>query len=135
MKLQKAPLVGRSAELEIDLTGPAITDWNLLGSANLTLTDNSQRQFRLNIKGSGNVMATGAVETVELKISGSGSAQLKSLVAKSAEIEIRGSGGAQLTAETNAAVSISGSGNVELFGHPNLSRSEVRGSGRIIEEP
>jgi len=128
-------LVERAPDLEIDLTGPAITDWKLLGSANLTLTDISQRRLQLNIKGSGNVMATGAVETVGLKISGSGKAQLKSLVAKSAEIEIRGSGGTQLTAETNAEVSIYGSGNVELFGRPNLSRSEVRGSGRIITVP
>jgi hypothetical protein len=128
-------LVGRSPELEIDLTGPAITDWKLLGSANLTLTDISQRQLQLNIKGSGNVIVAGAVEAVELKISGSGKAQLKSLVAKSAEIEIRGSGGTQLTAETSADVSIYGSGNVELFGHANLGRSEVRGSGRIIKVP
>ena len=128
-------LAGRSPELEIDLTGPAITDWKLLGSANLTLTDISQRQLQLNIKGSGNVMATGAVEAVGLKISGSGKAQLKSLLAKTAVIEIRGSGGTQLTAETNAEVSISGSGDVELFGHPNLSRSEVRGSGKIVEVP
>jgi carbon monoxide dehydrogenase subunit G len=71
-----------------------------------------------------NVMATGAVETVGLKISEAGNAQLKSLVAKSAEIEIRGSGSTQLTAEMNADVSISA--------HPNLSRAEVRGSGRII---
>jgi hypothetical protein len=126
-------LVRGSPELEIDLTGPAITNWKLLSSADLTLTDISQRQFRLNIEGSGNVIATGAVETVGLKISGSGNARLKSLVAKSAEIEVRGSGGAQLTAEMNAEISISGSGNVELFGHPSLSRSEVRGSGRIIQ--
>jgi hypothetical protein len=128
-------LARRSARLEIDLTGPAITNWKLLGSADLTLTDISQRQLHLNIKGSGNVIASGAVETVGLKISGSGNAQLKSLIAKSAEIEIRGSGDTQLTAETNADVSISGSGNVELFGHPNLSRSEVRGSGRITKAP
>ena len=86
------------------MTGPAITDWKLLSSADLTLTDIRQRQLRLNIRGSGNVVATGAVETVGLKISGSGNAQLKSLVAKSAEIEIRGSGSTQLTAETNANV-------------------------------
>ena len=124
-----------SSRLEIDLTGPAITDWKLLSSANLTLTDISQRQLRLTITGSGNVTATGAVETVGLRSTGSGVARLKNLVAKSAEIETIGSGGARITAEINADVSISGSGNVELFGHPTLSRSEATGSGRIIQAP
>ncbi|WP_158813335.1 GIN domain-containing protein [Methylocapsa sp. S129] len=124
-----------SSKLEIDLTGPAIADWKLQSSANLTLTDISQRQLRLTITGSGNVMAAGAVETVGLKSTGSGNAELKSLVAKSAEIATTGSGGARLTAETNANVSITGSGNVELFGNPTLSRSKVTGSGRIIEIP
>lgn len=126
---------GLSSKLEIDLTGPAITDWKLLSSANLTLTDISQAQLQLTMTGSGNVVATGAVETVGLKTTGSGKAELKSLVAKSAEIETTGSGGAQLTAETNADVSISGSGSVELFGHPNLRRSKATGSGRIIQAP
>jgi autotransporter translocation and assembly factor TamB len=123
------------SNLEIDLTGPAITDWRLLGSAKLALTDIAQRQLRLTISGSGNVTAAGAVETIGLKISGSGNAVLKGLVAKSAEIEISGSGHAQLTAEKDADVSISGSGAVKLFGHPNMSRSNVTGSGRIAQEP
>ena len=124
-----------SSKLEIDLTGPAIADWSLQSSANLTLTDISQRQLRLTITGSGNVTAAGAVETVGLKSTGSGKAELKSLVAKSAEIETTGSGGARLTAEMNANVLITGSGSVELFGHPTLSRSKVTGSGRIVEAP
>jgi hypothetical protein len=126
---------GLSSKLEIDLTGPAIADWKILGSAKLTLTDIAQRQFRLSISGSGDAIATGAVETIGLKISGSGEADLKNLVAKSAEIEISGSGHAYLTAETNADVSISGSGAVKLFGHPTLSRSRVTGSGKIVQEP
>lgn len=124
-----------SSKLDIDLTGPAITNWKLTSSANLTLTGLSQGQLRLTMTGSGNVVATGAVETVGLKITGSGSAELKSLVTKSAEIKTTGSGGARLTAETSAGVSISGSGNVELFGHADLSRSKVTGSGRIMQVP
>jgi hypothetical protein len=126
---------GFSSKLEIDLTGPAITSWAVVGSAKLALTDIAQRQFLLTISGSGNVTATGAVETIGLKVSGSGDADLKGLVAKSVEVKISGSGGAQLTADKDSAVSISGSGNVRLFGHPTLSRSEVTGSGKIVQIP
>ena len=124
-----------SSRLEIDLTGPAITQWKLQSSANLALTDVSQRQLQLTMTGSGNVIATGAVETIGLKITGLGSAQLKRLIAKSAEIETTGSGRAGVTAEMSADVSITGSGNVELFGRPTLGRSKTTGSGRIIQAP
>lgn len=121
--------------LDVSLSGPAIADWKLLGSGNLTLSQINQPLLRLSIRGSGSVAATGAADTIDLDISGSGAARLKNLTAKSAEIKVRGSGDVQLAAQADADVSISGSGNVELFGRPILRRSEIRGSGRIRQVP
>jgi len=115
-----------------------MTDFDLqklLGSGDLTLSQINQPQLRLSIRGSGSVAATGAADTVGLNISGSGAARLKDLAAKSVQIDIRGSGDAQLSAQADADISISGSGNVELFGRPILRRSEIRGSGRIVQVP
>lgn len=123
------------SRLDVSLSGPAIADWKLLGSGNLTLSQINQPLLRLSIRGSGSVAATGAADTVDLDISGSGAARLKNLTAKSAEIKVRGSGDVQLAAQADADVSISGSGNVELFGRPILRRSEIRGSGRIRQVP
>ena len=123
------------ARLDVSLSGPAISNWKLLGSGDLTLSQINQPQLRLIIRGSGSVAATGTADTVGLNISGSGAARLKDLTAKSAQIDIRGSGDAQVTAQADADVSISGSGNVELFGRPILRRSEIRGSGRIKQMP
>ncbi len=72
---------------------------------------------------------------MDLKISGSGNARLKNLIAQSARIEIRGSGDAEVTAQADADVSISGSGDVDLYGHPTMKRSQVRGSGSITNVP
>ena len=126
---------GVSSRLEIDLTGPAIADWQLTSSANLTLRDISQPELLVNITGSGNVIAEGTVDAIGLRISGSGNFKGKSLTSKSAKIEIRGSGDAQVTAKVDADVSIYGSGNVKLFGNPNLRHSKVAGSGRISQVP
>ena len=124
-----------ASRLDISLSGPAISNWKLLGSGDLTLSQINQPQLRVSIKGSGSVAATGAADTVGLDISGSGAARLRDLTAKSVQIVIRGSGDAQMTAQADADVSISGSGNVELFGHPVVRRSEIRGSGRIVQTP
>jgi len=126
---------GFSPKLEIDLTGPAITEWELTSSADLELRDISQPELRVNIRGSGNVTAGGTVHAIGLKIYGSGNFKGRTLAAKSAEVEIRGSGNAQVAAEAIAGVSIDGSGNVKLFGNAKLSRSKVTGSGRISQVP
>jgi hypothetical protein len=120
---------------DISLSGPAIVDWKVLGSGDLTLSQINQPELRLSIRGSGSVTATGTAQTVGLDISGSGEGRLRNLIAQSARIEIRGSGDAQITAQADADVSISGSGDVELYGHPTMRRSQVRGSGSIVQVP
>jgi hypothetical protein len=121
--------------LEVALTGPAITHWELRGNVDLSMAQIDQRELQLNIRGSSSVAASGATETVGLNISGSGDAELKSLTSQSAQIEIRGNGKVQVTAQADADVSISGNGFIELFGHPKLRRSEIRGNGRIVQMP
>lgn len=124
-----------ASRLDVKLSGPAITNWELLGSGNLTLSQINQPRLQLSIKGSGNSSASGTADAVDLTISGSGSARMQDLTAKSVQANIYGSGDAKMTAQADADVSISGSGNVELFGRPVLRRSEIRGSGRILQMP
>ena len=124
-----------SPRLDVTVSGPAISDWRLVGSGELTLSQVKQPELRLNIRGSGSVVANGTTQAVDLEISGSGSGRLKDLIAQSAQVEIRGSGDAEVTAQADADVSISGSGDVDLYGHPTMRRSQVRGSGSITQVP
>ncbi|BCH08275.1 hypothetical protein MesoLj131c_25330 [Mesorhizobium sp. 131-3-5] len=124
-----------SPRLDVTVSGPAISDWRLVGSGELTLSQVNQPELRLNIRGSGSVVANGTTQAVDLEISGSGSGRLKDLIAQSAQVEIRGSGDAEVTAQADADVSISGSGDVDLYGHPTMRRSQFRGSGSITQVP
>ncbi|MBB3392907.1 carbon monoxide dehydrogenase subunit G [Rhizobium sp. BK275] len=124
-----------ASPLDVKLSGPAITKWELLGNGDLTLSQIDQPRLQLSIEGSGNSSASGTADAVDLTISGSGSARMQDLTAKSVQVNIYGSGDARMTAQADADVSISGSGNVELFGNPVLRRSEIRGSGRIQQMP
>ena len=123
------------SRLDVTVSGPAITDWKVVGSGDLALEEINQPKLRLNISGSGSVTASGTAQTVDLAISGSGDGRLKNLIAQSAQVEIRGSGDAEVTAQADADVSISGSGDVDLYGHPTMKRSQVRGSGSITNVP
>ena len=121
------------SKLDITMSGPAITDWRILGSGDLVLDKIDQPALKLDIRGSGSVSASGTARTIDLRISGSGSGRVKDLVAQSAKVDIRGSGDAEITAQTDADVLISGSGDVDVYGHPTMRRSEVRGSGSISQ--
>ncbi|MBA5805254.1 GIN domain-containing protein [Rhizobium changzhiense] len=124
-----------ASQLDVKLSGPAITRWDLLGNSDLTLSQINQPELQVNIKGSGNSSATGIAYAVNLSISGSGEARFEGLTAQSATVQIRGSGDAKVTAKVDADVSISGSGNVELSGHPVMRRAEIKGNGRIVQVP
>jgi hypothetical protein len=124
-----------ASRLDIKLSGPPITRWELRGSGDLTLSQISQPRLDVTIKGSGDVTATGTVNAVHLGIFGSGEARFDDLAAQSAQVEIRGSGDARVTAQVDADVLIAGSGDVALFGGPAMRRSEIRGSGSIRHMP
>ena len=119
--------------VDVTLSGPAMTNWKILGSGDLALGEVNQPALNLDIRGSGSVTASGTARTIDLRISGSGSGRVKSLVAQSAKVDIRGSGDAEITAQADADVFISGSGDVDIYGHPTMKRSEVHGSGSISQ--
>ncbi len=122
-------------KFDVTISGPPIEKWDLTGSGDLTLSQLQQPKLEITIKGSGSSVATGTVQTLDLSISGSGSARFGDLTAQSASVAIRGSGDAQITAKTDADVSIYGSGNVELSGRPEIRRADIKGSGRIVQVP
>lgn len=163
-----------ASRLDVKLSGPSITYWELRGSGDLTLSQINQPKLALAIKGSGTAYVDGTSDAVEVNISGSGETELRDLIAKSVQLEIRGSGSvsangtadavdvnisgsgdaalrkltaksvrvniqgsgdASLTAQLDADVFVSGSGDVELSGGPVMRRSEVRGSGSIRQVP
>ncbi len=124
-----------ASRLDVNLSGPAVTQWDLLGNVDLTLSQINQPQLQVSIKGSGNAIATGTTDAVNLSIFGSGEARFDGLIAKSAAVQIYGSGDAKINAKSDADVSIAGSGNVEVSGHPEMRRTEIRGSGRIVQVP
>ncbi len=123
------------SKVDVTLSGPLVTDWKVRGSGDLVLSQLDQDDLHLRISGSGSVKAAGSARSVDLDVSGSGTARLKDLAAQSVKIRIRGSGDAQVAAAADADISISGSGNIELYGRPVLRRSEIRGSGRLVQVP
>lgn len=120
-----------SDDLEIVVTAPNVNDFELQGSAYLTLRDYDQDSLTLDISGSGEVTASGKTRTMELDISGSGDADLHNLTLTDANVAIAGSGEAALAPTGRVDVSISGSGDVDLLTRPAQLNQNISGSGDV----
>ncbi len=120
--------------VSVQLTGPAVPSWRLSGSGKLELSALAQEALDLRISGSGDVRASGSVQDLSLRISGSGSGDFGKLTAKTASVQISGSGNADIAPQDQADIRVSGSGNVQVHGNPKIN-SHVSGSGRVETVP
>lgn len=118
--------------LEVRMTGPSIRSFGINSSGKLTLENISQAELHIDIRGSGSVQARGTVEHLELRIFGSGNAELAELATRDIETRIFGSGNAEVAPTGDVEVSIFGSGDVRLHAHPSNVSSRIFGSGRVI---
>jgi hypothetical protein len=92
-----------------------------------------QDQLDLMVTGHGAVRAEGRVDTLTVRLAGSGNVNLGELSARSVTVRLTGSGNVIVAPSEDAHVSIMGSGNVRLTTRPEHIERHVMGSGHIVE--
>lgn len=127
-------LSGDVSQLSIEITAPAVTSFTLNGNGNLYLKAYDQPALSLTINGSGNVEAQGKTRKVELRVSGSGEADLRGLETGDARIAVAGSGEVHAAPSGVAEIDLAGSGEVYLTQKPAVLTSNVAGSGEVHQD-
>lgn len=117
--------------LRVSVQLPALAAVEIEGSGDVALHGVNGGKLKLQIQGSGNIKADGAVDELTLHISGSGDAQLRALTAKVAAVEISGSGDASVTATESINAVTNGSGDIRYGGDPQRATVVSHGSGDI----
>ncbi len=84
--------------------------------------------------GSGSFDVDGAVDAVEVRIQGSGNAELGDLRAREAKILINGSGDARAHVTDTIVATVNGTGEIVYRGRPRFVTEDVNGTGRISRE-
>jgi hypothetical protein len=120
-----------SANLKIVMTAPAVTRFEMSGSGKLAIAGYRQDKLALDLSGDADVEAKGEASSIDLTISGSGSANLAELKAKAADVSIEGSGDATIAPSEAAKIDVSGSGEVSLRSDPPKIETNVSGSGSV----
>ena len=122
----------RQNRVEITLPGTPFEEFELDGSGDLILEALDQPSVEIAIHGSGDINASGNVRDVEVTIAGSGDADLGGLRAGRLKLNIMGSGDAEVSPEDEAEINIAGSGEVRLLTRPRQLKTNIAGSGEII---
>lgn len=120
-------------QVHIIVTAPKVSTFDILGSADLTLSGYNQDSLTLNISGSGDVSGSGATKTLALTISGSGDVDLSDLLSEDTDVSISGSGDARIAPAGVAKVNLSGSGDVDLATRPTSLSQTITGSGDVTQ--
>jgi len=117
--------------LRLELEGPAIETWSVLGSANVRLLNVSQSSLCLELAGSGDIKCAGHVQNVTVNTMGSGDIDLSLLEHTHGIVKVMGSGDVTLEPSEEANLSVEGSGDIILLSKPKHIIFNIMGSGDI----
>jgi len=132
LKLKNLNALALSGSIHADL-GRIKTEnltLRISGSGGTEATQLEARQLSVHISGSGRTEMAGRVERQEIRITGSGRHHASELKSNQATAEISGSGRARIKVKDTLEAKIRGSGGVEYYGSPRVTRS-VSGSGHV----
>jgi hypothetical protein len=113
------------------ITMPRLDQVNLEASGDARIGGLNGGRLTLVGQGSGSFDADGAVDQVEVRINGSGNADLEGLRAREARILINGSGDARAHVVDTIYAKLNGTGEIAYRGSPRNVTEEVNGTGAI----
>lgn len=118
--------------IRVWVTTPDLQSLQSFGSGSVLINGINNGRLALTINGSSDIRATGRTGQLDLKIHGSGNAQLAGLAARNADVDIFGSGEATVRAAGLLDAQMFGSGTLRYLGRPADIRRQRFGSGEII---
>ena len=117
--------------IEVEVTGPAIESFEISGSGAITADDIVVDHCSAAVRGSGDVVVSGDCKSFRCQVAGSGDIDAAGLLAESVDCQVFGSGDVDAFASQSASLSVSGSGNIMIYGNPESRNQSVSGSGNI----
>ena len=129
--------VSGSGDLSVsDLTGVQTLSATVTGSGDVSVSGLTGCQsFTANVSGSGNLTASGSGTSCSVDVSGSGNVRAKEYGCTDAIVSVSGSGDAVVNASATVSVTLSGSGNLDLWGSATIVNRSVVGTGEVIRHP
>lgn len=104
--------------------------FNLSGSGDVSAVVDAP-SIKVSGSGSGNIKLSGRTKYFDCRISGSGDVNCGNLKSENTSISISGSGNARVFASVHLVARTSGSGDIYYFGNPQSPEIHASGSGKV----
>jgi Putative auto-transporter adhesin, head GIN domain len=122
-----------STSMAVNITVPSLDGVALTGTGSVAVYGVRADDFAVEMKGTGSIVATGAVRRVNATLAGDGELQLQDLVARDAIATALGTGRIDVHTTRSLAASITGTGTIVYYGHPTKVTESITGTGMIVE--
>jgi carbon monoxide dehydrogenase subunit G len=116
--------------MSVDVSVPSLAAVRLSGSGEISVSGIDEQRLVVTLSGSGALYASGTATQLDVTLSGSGMAQLDTLVARDVRAVVAGSGLIRVTATALLDAAVPGSGAIIYRGSPRLT-SSVTGTGAV----
>jgi len=116
---------------KIEISVPELERVYLRGSGDVLVERLEAEFFEFKLAGSGSLVAEGTTDELEVRLSGSGDIDTRDLIAQEAYVSLSGSGEVKVHAEESFDGSLSGSGDIAIYGNPADFSKSISGSGSI----
>lgn len=103
---------------------------DIAGSGDIDLAVEAERVKGI-VTGSGDLRLRGKANETYFEVTGSGDIKAKELMSNESSGHITGSGSIDLYAKAEMEAKITGSGDLNCYGHPPLHKTKVTGSGAV----
>jgi hypothetical protein len=125
------PKLRNHNHLRAIVTVPDLTSLAISGTGAMNVTGIASERLAINLSGTGAVTVAGSTGALHLVVDGTGEVEAGALAAKVATVEVNGTGQATLQASQSLEANISGTGSIDVTGHPAHVKKSVTGLGDI----
>jgi len=128
--LPKLPAMGEPVEYTIDVKD--LKGILMAGTGKAEVEGIRSKQLQISITGTGSLIASGAVDTLQVSLSGVGNLEGKYLMTQTTNVKHAGFGKSLVNVRKKLDVTITGTGTVEYIGSPDVRKS-ILGVGRVVK--
>lgn len=121
----------RRSTLKMQIATASLDSVVINGSGDFTLRDVSGEKLKLVLAGAGSLSASGRVTSLEARMDGAGSVELKKLAAVDAEVSVNGAGSLSVCASGTLNAQVNGVGSITYSCNPQKAVTGVHGVGNI----
>jgi hypothetical protein len=121
----------RHLHLRATVTTPDLTAVTLSGTGGMKVTGVANESIALSLPGTGAMTLAGSTGTLRIVVDGTGQIAAKDLAAKAAMVEVSGTGQATLRVTESLIAKVTGTGSIDVHGHPTSVKKSVSGVGSI----